>query len=176
MLPSLSVANLSLRQHLRHGPSWLLRRLRVHRGILICLLLVTTFLAYFYASDLKGIWNDDAVRLTIANGGTPNDNIESRHPGNSSAVIGAIGKYAVQPLYPILVNKILRLTKSYSVIPVVTTNLLIFLLSALGIYPGSTSSSFRAANRCPCSLSLNGFAWSMSYRCEYPLILFLPRP
>jgi hypothetical protein len=37
-------------------------------AVLIALLFVT-FLAHFYATDLKGIWNDEAVRLTIANGG-----------------------------------------------------------------------------------------------------------
>jgi len=98
------------------------------------LLLIVSFIVYFCAADLKGIWNDDAVRLTIANGGIATANLEQRHPGNAKDVIKAIGTFACQPLYPLIVNRVLRLTHSYSVIPIVTANLLIFLFSAIGIY------------------------------------------
>jgi hypothetical protein len=116
--------------------------------MLITLLLVT-FLGYFYAADLKGIWNDDAVRLTIANGGLAKAGIESRHPGHSVDVIEAIGRTCPARV-PLLVIRILRLTRSYSIIAIVTTNLFIFLFSAIGIYLGrqpETSSS--AKQRAP---------------------------
>jgi hypothetical protein len=67
--------------------------------MLITLLLVTS-LGYFYAADLKGIWNDDAVRLTIANGGLAKAGIESRHPGHSVDVIEAIGRTLSSPRTP----------------------------------------------------------------------------
>ncbi len=40
------------------------------------------FPGYLYAVDLKGIWNDDAVRLMIANGGLAKASLESGHPGH----------------------------------------------------------------------------------------------
>jgi hypothetical protein len=67
--------------------------------MLITLLLVTS-LGYFYAADLKGIWNDDAVRLTIANGGLAKAGIESRHPGHLVDVIEAIGRTLSSPRTP----------------------------------------------------------------------------
>lgn len=105
-------------------------------------LVVITFLTHFYAADLKGIWQDEALRLTVANGGPATAPFDTRHPGNTADVLKAIGNLATQPqpnaasqpAYPLLVNRILRITHSYSVIPIVTTNLLIFLFSAVGIY------------------------------------------
>jgi hypothetical protein len=131
-----------------------------------------TFLAHFYAADLKGIWNDDAVRLTIANGGLATAPFEKRHPGSSADVLKAIGNFATQPVYLLLVNRILRLTHSYSVIPIVTTNLLIFLFSAVGIY--LLARSLLSAWGVLLSLLLylwNGFAMVHVLQVrEYPLI------
>lgn len=157
----------------RHGAGILLRQLRLRQSAILCTLFIGTFLALFYASDLKGLWNDDAVRLTIANGGVPKANIESRHPSGTRGTMAAVGAYAPQPLYLLLVNRVLRVTHSYSVIPVVTTNLLIFLLSAVGIY----LSARRLLPFSPSLLALllylwNGFAMVHVLQVrEYPLIL-----
>jgi hypothetical protein len=153
--------------------SILLYELRSRQTTALAGLLIITFLAYFYAADLKGIWNDDAVRLTIANGGIATGNLENRYPKGFSSVIAANGIYATQPAYLLLVNCILRLTHSYSVIPIVTTNLLIFLLSGVGIY-------LLARRLVPLGSSLlavilylwNGFAMAHVLQVrEYPLIL-----
>jgi hypothetical protein len=163
-----------LLKRLKHGASIWLRGLQSHEPAVLIILLLVTFLGYFYAADLKGIWNDDAVRLTIANGGLAKAGIESRHPGHSVDVIRAIGRYAVQPAYPLLVNRILRVTRSYSVIPIVTTNLFIFLFSAIGIYLLAR----RLLNAGPRLLAVllylwNGFAMVHVLQArEYPLILF----
>jgi hypothetical protein len=164
-----------LLKRLRHGASIWLRELQSHEPAVLIILLLVTFVGYFYAADLKGIWNDDAVRLTIANGGLAKASLESRHPGHSVDVIEAIGRYAVQPAYPLLVNRILRLTRSYSIIPIVTTNLFIFLFSAIGIYLLAR----RLLNAGPRLLAVvlylwNGFAMVHVLQArEYPLILCL---
>jgi hypothetical protein len=151
--------------------------LQSHEAAVLISLLLLTFLSYFYAADLKGIWNDDAVRLTIANGGLAKAGIESRHghPGHSVDVIKTIGRFAVQPAYPLLVNRILRLTHSYSVIPIVTTNLLIFLLSAVGIYLLARSLlSVWGALLSVLLYLWNGFAMVHVLQVrEYPLVLCL---
>jgi hypothetical protein len=115
-------------------PGIWLYQLRRRQPAALAALLIATFVLYFYAADLKGIWNDDAVRLTIANGGIPSSNLEARHPGSAMKVFEAMDNFAPQPAYLLVVNCILRLTRSYSVIPIVTTNLLIFLSSAVGVY------------------------------------------
>ena len=51
-----------------HASSVAINTLKSHQGPVFLALLTITFLAQFYAADLKGIWNDEAVRLTIANG------------------------------------------------------------------------------------------------------------
>jgi hypothetical protein len=117
-----------------HLPSVAMHKLKLHLRSVFIALLTTTFLAHFYAADLKGIWQDEAVRLTIANGGLATAPFEKRRPGRSADVLKAIENFATQPAYLLLVNRILRITHSYSVIPILTTNLLIFLLSAVGIY------------------------------------------
>jgi hypothetical protein len=163
-----------LLKRLRHRASIWLRELESHEPAVLITLLLVTFLGFFYAADLKGIWNDDAVRLTIANGGLAKASLESRHPGHSVDVIRAIGPFAVQPAYPLLVNRILRLTRSYSIIPIVTTNLFIFLFSAIGIYLLAR----RLLNAGPRLLAVllylwNGFAMVHVLQVrEYPLILF----
>ena len=124
----------SVSKRWRHAPSILIYHLRSRQCAALTVLLIATFLAYFYAADLKGIWNDDAVRLTIANGGVATKNIGERYPGDFAHVIKSNGIYATQPAYLLLVNLILRLTHSYSIIPIVTTNLLIYLLSAVGLF------------------------------------------
>jgi hypothetical protein len=163
-----------LLKRLRHGASIWLRELQSHEPAVLIILLLVTFVGYFYAADLKGIWNDDAVRLTIANRGLAKAGIESRHPGHPVDVIKAIGRFAVQPAYPLLVNRILRLTCSDSIIPIVTTNLFIFLFSAIGIYLLAR----RLLNTGPRLLAVvlylwNGFAMVHALQVrEYPLILF----
>ena len=156
-----------------HAPSIWLYELRSRQTPALAGLLIITFLAYFYAADLKGIWNDDAVRLTIANGGIAAGDLENRYPKGFSSVIAANGIYATQPAYLLLVNCILRLTRSYSVVPIVTTNLLIFLLSGVGIY-------LLARRLVPLGWSLlaailylwNGLAMAHVLQVrEYPLIL-----
>ncbi len=117
-----------------HLPSVAIYKLKSHLWSVFIALVTITFLAHFYAADLKGIWQDEAVRLTIANGGLATAPFEKRHPGHIADVLKAIGNFATQPAYLLLVNRILRITHSYSVIPIVTTNLLIFLFSAVGIY------------------------------------------
>jgi hypothetical protein len=117
-----------------HASSVAINTLKSHRGPVFLALLTITFLAQFYAADLKGIWNDEAVRLTIANGGLATAPFETRQPGQFADVLKAIENFATQPAYLLLVNGILRITHSYSVIPIVTANLLMFLFSAVGIY------------------------------------------
>jgi hypothetical protein len=117
-----------------HLPSVATYKLKSHLWSVFIALLTITFLAHFYAADLKGIWNDEAVRLTIANGGLVTAPFEKRHPGHIADVLKAIGNFGTQPAYLLLVNRILRITHSDSVIPIVTTNVLIFLFSAVGIY------------------------------------------
>ena len=117
-----------------HFPPIAIHTLKWQPGPVFIALFVITFLAYFYAADLKGIWQDEAVRLTIANGGLATAPIGERHPGHSADVLKAIDNFATQPAYLLLVNRILRITHSYSVLPILTTNLLIFLLSSVGIY------------------------------------------
>lgn len=157
-----------------HAPSSWLYKLRSHEATVLIALFLATFVAYFCAADLKGIWNDDAVRLTIANGGEATSNLENRHPGHSADVIRAIGRYAVQPGYPLLVNRILRVTHSYSVIPIVTFNLLIFLFSAAGIYLLARRLLTTGPRLLAVLLYLwNGFAMVHVLQArEYPLILF----
>jgi hypothetical protein len=115
-------------------PSIVIYTLRSQSVAIFIALLVITFLAYFYAADLKGIWNDEAVRLTIANGGVATAPLGKRYPGHSADVLKAIGNFATQPLYVLLVNRILRITHSYSLLPILTANLLIFLFSSVGVY------------------------------------------
>jgi hypothetical protein len=164
-----------LLKRLKHGASIWLRGLQSHEPAVLIILLLVTFLGYFYAADLKGIWNDDAVRLTIANGGLAKAGIESRHPGHAADVLKVIGNFATQPVYVLLVNRILRFTPSYSVIPIVTTNLLIFLFSAVGIY--LLARSLLSAWGVLLFLLLylwNGFAMVHVLQVrEYPLILCL---
>ena len=117
-----------------HASSVAINTLKSHQGPVFLALLTITFLAQFYAADLKGIWNDEAVRLTIANGGLATAPFETRQPGQFADVLKAIENFATQPAYLLLVNGILRITHSYSVIPIVTANLLMFLFSAVGIY------------------------------------------
>lgn len=158
----------------RHAATALLLALKRNETAVLAVLFLTTFLIYFYASDLKGIWNDDAVRLTIANGGVAVTDLAARRPGTFGEVIESNGAYATQPAYLLLVNCILRLTRSYSVIPIVTTNLIIFLLSAFGIHLLAR----RLLPRVPRLLALllylgNGFAMVHVLQVrEYPLILF----
>jgi hypothetical protein len=158
-----------------HLPSVAIYKLRSRPTAVLVALLIGTFLAHFYATDLKGIWNDEAVRLTIANGGLATAPFEKRHPGHAADVLNAIGDFAVQPVYLLLVNRILRLTHSYSVVPIVTTNLLLFLFSAVGIY--LLARSLLSAWGALLSLLLylwNGFAMVHSLQVrEYPLILCL---
>jgi hypothetical protein len=158
-----------------HLPSVAIYKLTSRRTAVLIALLIVTFLAHFYAADLKGIWNDDAVRLTIANGGLATAPIETRRPGDSAHVLKAIENFATQPAYVLLVNRILRITHSYSVIPVVTTNMLIFLVSAVGIYV--LARSFLSAWAALFGLILylwNGFAMVHVLQArEYPLILCL---
>jgi len=117
-----------------HASSVAINTLKSHQQPVFLALLTITFLAQFYAADLKGIWNDEAVRLTIANGGLATAPFETRQPGQFADVLKAIENFATQPAYLLLVNGILRITHSYSVIPIVTANLLMFLFSAVGIY------------------------------------------
>jgi hypothetical protein len=158
-----------------HFPSVAIYKLKSRRTAVLIVLLFLTFLAHFYATDLKGIWNDEAVRLTIANGGLATAPFEKRHPGHAADVLKAIGDFATQPVYVLLVNRILRLTHSYSVIPIVTTNLLIFLFSAVGIY--LLARSLLSAWGALLSVFLylwNGFAMVHVLQVrEYPLILCL---
>lgn len=158
----------------RHAPSIWLQHLRSHEPIVLAVLLLVTFLAHFYAADLKGVWNDDAVRLTIANGGLPTADVGKRQPGHAADVIRSIGRYAVQPAYPLLVNGLLRLTRSYSIIPIVTTNSLIFLFSAVGIYLLARRLLTAGPRLIAVLLYLwNGFAMVHVLQVrEYPLILF----
>jgi hypothetical protein len=158
-----------------HLPSVAIYKLKSRPAAVLIALLIVTFLGHFYAADLTGIWNDDAVRLTIANGGLATAPVEKRHPGHAADVLKAIGDFATQPAYLLLVNRILRLTHSYSVIPIVTTNLLIFLFSAAGIY--LLARSLLSAWGALLSLLLylwNGFAMVHVLQVrEYPLVLCL---
>ena len=169
---------------LTHFPSVAIYKLKSRPTAVIVALLIGTFLAHFYAADLKGIWNDEAVRLTIANGGLATAPVERRHPGHARDVLKAIENFArplrgsaraTQPIYVLLVNRILRLTHSYSVIPILTTNLLIFLFSAVGIY--LLARSLLSVWGAFLSLLLylwNGFAMVHLLQVrEYPLILCL---
>jgi hypothetical protein len=158
-----------------HLPSVAIYKLKSRQTAVLVALLIGTFLAHFYATDLKGIWNDEAVRLTVSNGGLATAPFEKRHPGHARDVLKAIGDFATEPAYLLLVNLILRLTHSYSVVPILTTNLLIFLLSAVGIYLLARS----LLNAWGALLSLllylwNGFAMVHVLQVrEYPLILCL---
>ena len=158
-----------------HLPSVAIYKLKSRPTAVLVALLIGTFLAHFYATDLKGIWNDDAVRLTIANGGLATAPLEKRHPGHARDVLKAIKNIPTQPVYVLLVNRILRLTHFYSVIPIVTTNLLIFLFSAVGIY--LLARSLLSAWGALLSLLLylwNGFAMVHLLQVrEYPVILCL---
>jgi len=174
LIPSLANRRAMSAKYWKHAPSVWFYKLRSGQEPVLAVALLVTFLAYFYAADLKGIWNDDAVRLTIANGGIATASLESRHPGDLKHVIKANGIYATQPAYLLLVNRILHLTQSYSVIPIVTTNLFIFLFSAAGIH-------LLARRLLPAGPRLlavlfylwNGFAMVHVLQVrEYPLILF----
>jgi hypothetical protein len=158
-----------------HLPSVAIYKLKSRQTAVLIALLFVTFLAHFYATDLKGIWNDEAVRLTIANGGLATAPFEKRHPGHAADVLKAIGDFATEPAYLLLVNRILRFTHSYSVVPIVTTNLLLFLFSAMGIY--LLARSLLSAWGALLSLLLylwNGFAMVHLLQVrEYPLILCL---
>jgi hypothetical protein len=158
-----------------HLPSVAIYKLKPRQTAVLIALLFVTFLTHFYAADLKGIWNDEAVRLTIANGGLATAPFEKRHPGHAADVLKAIGYFATEPAYLLLVNRILRFTHSYSVVPIVTTNLLIFLFSAVGIY--LLARSLLSAWGALLSLLLylwNGFAMVHVLQVrEYPLILCL---
>jgi hypothetical protein len=158
-----------------HFPSVAIYELKSRQTAVLIVLLFVTFLAHFYAADLKGIWNDEAVRLTIANGGLATAPFEKRHPGHCADVLRTIGNFAMQPAYPLLVNRILRLTHSYSVVPIVTTNLLIFLSSAVGIYLLARSLLSAWGALLAVLLYLwNGFAMVHVLQVrEYPLILCL---
>lgn len=152
-----------------------IHQLQLRRGSVLLTLLTITFLAHFCAADLKGIWQDEAVRLTIANGGPATAPFEKRHPGHSADVLKAIGNFATQPAYLLLVNRILRITHSYSVIWILATNLLIFLFSAVGIY--ALARSLLSAWGALVSVLLylfNGFAMVHVLQArEYSLILCL---
>jgi hypothetical protein len=158
-----------------HLPSVAIYKLKSRHTAVITTLLFITFLAHFYATDLKGIWNDEAVRLTVANGGLATAPFEKRHPGHARDVLKAIGDFATEPAYVLLVNRILRLTHSYSVVPIVTTNLLIFLFSAVGIYLLARSLLSGWGVLLAVLLYLwNGFAMMHVLQVrEYPLILCL---
>lgn len=158
-----------------HLPSVAIYKLKSRQTAVLIALLFVTFLAHFYATDLKGIWNDEAVRLTIANGGLATVPFEKRHPGHAADVLKAIGDFATQPVYVLLVNRILRFTHSYSVIPILTTNLLIFLFSAVGIYLLARSLLSEWGALLSLLLYLwNGFAMVHLLQVrEYPLILCL---
>lgn len=158
-----------------HLPSVAIYKLKSRQTAVLIALLFVTFLAHFYATDLKGIWNDEAVRLTIANGGLATAPFEKRHPGHAADVLKAIGSWAIEPAYVLLVNRILRFTHSYSVIPILTTNLLIFLFSALGIYLLARSLLREWGALLSLLLYLwNGFAMEHLLQVrEYPLILCL---
>jgi hypothetical protein len=165
-----------------HFPSVAIYKLKSRQTAVFIVLLFVTVLAHFYAADLKGIWIDEAIRLTIANGGLATAPFEKRHPGHDADVLKAMGDFVTanaghegQPAYVLLVNRILRLTHSYSVVPIVTTNLLIFLLSAVGIY--LLARFLLSAWGALLSLLLylwNGFAMVHVLQVrEYPLILCL---
>jgi len=158
-----------------HLPSVAIRKLKLHLRSVFIALLTVTFLAHFYAADLKGIWQDEAVRLTVANGGLATAPFEKRHPGHSADVLKEIGNFATQPAYLLLVNRILRITHSYSVIPIVTTNLLMFLFSGVGIYLLARSLFSAWGTLVSVLLYLsNGFAMAHVLQArEYSLILCL---
>lgn len=164
----------TLSRRWRHSATISLLILKRNETFVLGVLFLITFLTYFYASDLKGIWNDDAVRLTIANGGIATQDVTDRHPGTFKQVIKANGAYATQPAYLLLVNGILRLTRSYSVIPIVTTNLVIFLFSAVGIHLLARRLLAVGPRFLAMLLYLgNGFAMVHVLQVrEYPLILF----
>ncbi len=117
-----------------HPVNVLRRFVREHAGAISLWICGVAFLGHFYASDFKGIWTDEAHRLAIANGGSFKSDLFHRHPGTPAAVLKASKGYSHQPLYYLLLNAILRFTRSYSTTLLYLTNTFLFVLSAVALF------------------------------------------